>query len=87
MNLCSLPYAVVTNPFPAFEHIDESFFFFSTDLKIEYLNKQAWELSKKIYGKKPALGDSILDYVSAGRKQDFKKILEEILNSLFSILL
>ena len=79
MNLCSLPYALVTNPFPAFEHIDESFFFFTTAFKIEYLNKQAWELSKKIYGKKPTLGDSILDYVSTGRKHNFKKILEDIL--------
>ena len=79
MNLCSFPYTMVTNPCPALEHIDESFFFFNSALEIEYLNKQAWELSKKIYGRHPELGDSILEYVSPGRRKAFKKVLEDTL--------
>lgn len=80
MNLCEHPKTASSRfLFPAFEHIDESFFFFTTEFEIEYLNAQAKELSKKIYGRLPLMGDNILEYVTTGRKSDFKKVLEQVL--------
>ncbi|MDB5207272.1 MAG: hypothetical protein JWR72_2347 [Flavisolibacter sp.] len=71
--------SIVQNLFHAFDHIEEAFFFFNTDFGVEYLNKQAKEVGKKIYQIQPILGDSILNYVTAGRRKNFKKVLEKIL--------
>lgn len=79
MNSCapSAPAALAHLPF--FEHIDEAFFFFNPRFQVLYLNSAALELSQKIYGRKPVIGDEILPYISEGRRSDFKKTLNQVL--------
>ncbi|HVF81496.1 MAG TPA: PAS domain S-box protein [Flavisolibacter sp.] len=69
---------IAQNIFQAFDYIEEAFFFFNTNFEVEYLNRQAREVGKKIYQIQPVLGDSILNYVTPGRRQNFKKVLEKI---------
>lgn len=76
----AIPHSLTGNLFPAFDHIQEAFFFFNTRFEINYMNRQAHKIAQKIYRFQPVLGGNILAYVSNGRRRDFKKVLEGVLH-------